>query len=63
MRETIGLNIEGATAQEQVTDIELASTDANNPWERYVLLETQSLDIFVRNRYNSEEATFQITLE
>ena len=58
VRETIELNILGATKQEQVTDIELASTDANNPWERYVLLETQTLQIFVRNKYNSAEPTF-----
>ena len=63
VRETIELNILGATKQEQVTDIELASQSADNPWERYVLLDTQTLEIFVRNKYNSEEATFQITLQ
>ena len=58
IKETIELNIIGATKQETVNDIELASTDANNPWERYVLLETKTLEIYARNKYNTNESTF-----
>ena len=63
VKETIELNILGQSKQEQVNDIELASTDPENPWERYVLLETQSLEIYTRNKYNTFESTFQITIE
>lgn len=63
VKETIELNIIGESKEEQVTDIELASTDPENPWERYVLLETKTLQIFARNKYNTYESTFQITLE
>ena len=63
VKETIELSILGQGKQEQVSDIELASTDPDNPWERYVLLETQSLEIYTRNKYNTFESTFQITIE
>lgn len=46
-----------------MTDKELASTDPDDPWERYVLLETQTLQIFTRNLYNTNDSTFEITIQ
>ena len=63
VKETIVLKIVGDHKSESVSDVELASTNKNTPWERYVLLETKQLEIYTRNKYNTFEPTFQITIE
>ena len=63
VKETIELKIQGEFKSEHVNDVELASTNKNTPWERYVLLETRELEIYTRNKYNTFEPTFQVTIE
>ena len=63
VKETIELKIIGERKSEHVSDVELHSTNKNTPWERYVLLETKQLEIYARNKYNTFEPTFQVTLE
>lgn len=50
IQEQLELNIIGTDKIQQVKDIELASTSPDIEWERYALINTQSLMIFARNK-------------
>ena len=58
------MNIKGETKQQQVNDRELASTDPDQDWERYALVNTKHLEIFARNKFDTpEQETFMINLK
>ena len=63
MREQLELQIYGEDKQQIVTDLELAASE-DQVWSRYVLMETEQLNIYARNkRYTSALQTFQIELK
>jgi hypothetical protein len=57
------MNIIGDEKQQEVIDLELASTSPNTEWERFALVNTNQLQIYVRNKYDTpDQQTFMITL-
>jgi len=57
------VNIIGSDKQQLVRNNELASTSPDEEWERYVLVDTETLQIFARNKIETiASRTFQMTV-
>ena len=57
------VNIIGSEKQQLVRNNELASTSPDEEWERYVLVDTETLQIFARNKIETiASRTFQMTV-
>jgi len=61
-KEIMGLKITGARKIEYVEDFQLLSQNKDKRTERYVLLDSKHLEMFVRNKFPTENPTFSMNL-